>query len=152
MLRRINTINRRMFPNDRFLTLCYCELFDGDEGLMLYSNAGHCKPIHYHAAGRRCSELSVTGPVIGLVPDAQFNVTNANIMAGDVLVLYTDGISEANNGEDEYQEARIMAVIMRTAQLSAKEICLEILQDVQTFSADGVYSDDKTVVVIKRKS
>lgn len=151
MLRRINTINRRIFPHERFLTLCYCEIFDSNEGLMLYSNAGHCKPIHYHAAGKHCSELSVTGPVIGLIPDANFSVTNTNIMAGDVLVLYTDGISEANNGVDEYQERRIMDVIMRHAHLSAKEICIELLQDVQTFSAEGVYSDDKTVVVIKRK-
>jgi sigma-B regulation protein RsbU (phosphoserine phosphatase) len=152
MLRRINTINRRIFPHERFMTLCYCELFDGEEGLMLYSNAGHCKPIHYHAARKSCTELSVTGPVIGLIPDAHFSVTNTNIMAGDVMVLYTDGISEANNGEIEYQEQRIVDVIMRSAHLSAKEICVGILQDVQTFSAEGVYSDDKTVVVIKRKN
>jgi phosphoserine phosphatase RsbU/P len=151
MLRRINAINRRIFPHERFLTLCYCELFDSEEGLLLYSNAGHSKPIHYHAASGECSELAVTGPVIGLVPDAQFGVTNTNIMRGDVLVMYTDGISEANNGEDEYDVPRIMDVLRGNAGLSAKEICLSILQDVQTFSAEGVYSDDKTVVVIKRE-
>lgn len=151
MLRRINTINRRIFPHERFLTLCYCELFDGEEGLMLYSNAGHCKPIHYHATTGTCSELAVTGPVIGLLPDAHFNVTNTNIAPGDVLLMYTDGISEANNGEDEYEEHRIMDVLRRSARSSAKDICLELIQDVQTFSAQGVYSDDKTVVVIKRR-
>jgi phosphoserine phosphatase RsbU/P len=151
MLRRINTINRRIFPHERFLTLCYCELFDGDEGLMLYSNAGHSKPIHYHAATGECSELTVTGPVIGLVPDAHFNVTNTNIMPGDVLVMYTDGISEANDGDEEYEIPRIMEVIRRHAHRSAKEICLELIEDVQIFSAEGMYSDDKTAVVIKRK-
>ncbi|MDT8323491.1 MAG: PP2C family protein-serine/threonine phosphatase [Bacteroidota bacterium] len=150
MLRRINAINRRIFPNDRFLTLCYCELFDGEEGLVLYSNAGHPKPVHYHASSGRCSELAVTGPVIGLLNDAQFSVTNTNIMKDDVLVLYTDGISEANDGEEEYLEQRLMDVIAATAALSARDICRSILQDVQTFSANGVYSDDKTVVVIKR--
>lgn len=151
MLRRINTINRRIFPHERFLTLCYCELFDGEEGLMLYSNAGHSKPIHFHAATGECSELAVTGPVIGLVPDAHFNVTNTNIMPGDVLVMYTDGISEANDGDEEYEIPRIMDVIRRHAHRSAKEICLELIEDVQKFSAEGVYSDDKTAVVIKRK-
>ena len=151
MLRRINTINRRIFPHERFLTLCYCELFDGEEGLMLYSNAGHSKPIHFHAATGDCSELAVTGPVIGLVPDAHFNVTNTNIMPGDVLVMYTDGISEANDGDEEYEIPRIMDVIRRHAHRSAKEICLELIEDVQKFSAEGVYSDDKTAVVIKRK-
>ncbi len=150
MLRRINAINRRIFPNDRFLTLCYCELFDGDEGLVLYSNAGHPKPVHYHASSGRCTELAVTGPVIGLLNDAQFSVTNTNIMKDDVLVLYTDGISEANDGEEEYLEHRLMDVVTASATMTAKDICREILQDVQTFSANGVYSDDKTVVVIKR--
>ena len=150
MLRRINSINRRIFPHERFLTLCYCELFDGEEGLMLYSNAGHSKPVHYHAATGECSELAVTGPVIGLIPDAHFSVTNTNIMPGDVLLMYTDGISEANNGEEEYEERRIIDTLRRTARLTAKEICLELIQDVQTFSAQGRYSDDKTVVVIKR--
>ncbi len=150
MLRRINAINRRIFPHERFLTLCYCELFDGDDGLMLYSNAGHPKPVHYHAAERSCTELAVTGPVIGLLNDAQFSVTNTNIMKDDVLVLYSDGISEANDGDEEYGEQRLIGVVERHAQHSAKDICREILQDVQTFSANGRYSDDKTVVVIKR--
>ncbi|MBN1448958.1 MAG: serine/threonine-protein phosphatase [Bacteroidetes bacterium] len=150
MLRRINAINRRIFPHERFLTLCYCELFDNEEGLVLYSNAGHPKPIHYHAATGTTSELAVTGPVIGLLDDAQFSVTNTNVMKGDILVLYTDGISEANDGEEEYQEDRLMRLIQEHAADSAKELCREILQAVQTFSAHGAYSDDKTVVVIKR--
>ncbi|HOJ04401.1 MAG TPA: PP2C family protein-serine/threonine phosphatase [Bacteroidota bacterium] len=150
MLRRINTINRKIFPTERFLTLCYCELFDGPDGLMLYSNAGHPKPIHYHAASDSCTELKVTGPVIGLFPDSHFSVTNTNIMPDDVLVLYSDGITEANNGEDEYEEHRVMEVIRAHAKESAKDICLAILQDVQTFSAHGAYSDDKTLVIIKR--
>ncbi|MBR9978258.1 MAG: PP2C family protein-serine/threonine phosphatase [Bacteroidetes bacterium] len=151
MLRRINAINHRIFPHERFLTLCYCELFAGEEGLLLYSNAGHSKPIHYHAHSGECTELTVTGPVIGLIPDAQFTVTNTNLLSGDVLLLYTDGISEANDGEVEYGEERIIEIIKRHATGTAKDICLELLQDVQTFSADGVYSDDKTVVVIKRQ-
>ncbi|MCZ7556978.1 MAG: PP2C family protein-serine/threonine phosphatase [Bacteroidia bacterium] len=150
MLRRINTINRKIFPQERFLTLCYCELFDGDEGLMLYSNAGHPKPMHYHAASASCTELSVTGPVIGLLPDAHFSVTNTNILKDDVLVIYTDGISEANDGDEEFGEGKLMECIRRNGQLSAKEICQTILQEVQTFSAHGRHSDDKTLVVIKR--
>ncbi len=150
MLRRINTINRKIFPRERFLTLCYCELFDGEEGLMLYSNAGHPKPIHYHAETDQCTELAVTGPVIGLLPDAQFSVTNTNIKHNDVLVIYTDGITEANDGEEEYEERRLMDLIALNAHASAKDICRLILQDVQIFSALGHHADDKTLVVIKR--
>jgi phosphoserine phosphatase RsbU/P len=150
MLRRINTINRKIFQPDRLLTLFYCELVDGNDGLMLYSNAGHCLPIHYHAADGSCTELSVTGPVIGLMEDAKFGLTNSNLAVGDVLVLYTDGITEAYNGEEEYGEKRLMSQIHGHAKDSTKNIALSILQEVQTYSAVGSYADDKTVVIIKR--
>lgn len=150
MLRRINKINCSIFPNDRFLTLFYCEIFEGESGLVLYANAGHSNPIQYHAAEQRCSELTVTGPVIGLLPDARYTLANTTLAKDDILVLFTDGITEANDGEDEYGERRLEQVIMRNAGECPKRICQEILQDVQTFSANGVYSDDKTLVVIKR--
>lgn len=150
MMRRLNSINYQIFPREKFLTLFYCEIFNGKKGLLLYCNAGHSHPIHYHAQSKECSLLSATGPVIGLLPDAQYTVSNSNIMKDDVLVLYTDGITEANDGENEYEEPRLIEVIRKHAHKSAKEICQEILQDVQVYSANGEYSDDKTVVVIKR--
>jgi len=151
MLRHINTINNRIFSNDRFLTLFYCELLDGPDGLTLYANAGHCPPILYRAKTGECSELSVTGPILGLIEDADFSVTNCNILKGDCLVIYTDGITEANNGRSEFGTRRLKNIILKSAGKSAKTICGEIIQSVQVFSASGEYSDDKTVVVIKRR-
>jgi len=150
-LRRLNTINRAIFPNDRIMSLFYCQLYDGNEGLMLYSNAGHPSPVHYHASSRSCGELISTGPVLGLLEDASYGISNRNIAPGDILVLYTDGITEANNGTDEFGEERVMRCIERNAGESAKNIARLILEEVQIFSANGLYSDDKTVVVIKRK-
>ncbi len=150
IIRRINNITCQIFPNDRFLTLFYCELFDTPSGLLLYSNAGHPLPIHYHASTEDCSELTTTGTVIGLVPDATYGIANCNILDGDILVLYTDGITEANDGTQEYGEKRLMRIVAEHARESAKIICQHILQDVQQFAAAGEYSDDKTVVVIKR--
>jgi sigma-B regulation protein RsbU (phosphoserine phosphatase) len=151
MLRRINTINRKIFPSDKLLSLFFCELFNVKEGLMLYANAGHPGPIHYHAATKQCTQLAVTGPIIGLIPDASFTVGSLNMMKGDVVLLYTDGITEANNGIDEFGEPGIIESLTAHADRPTKEICQHLLQVVQTFSATGsIYSDDKTVVVIKR--
>jgi sigma-B regulation protein RsbU (phosphoserine phosphatase) len=152
MFRRINTINRKIFPESRFVTLFYCEVFDTENGLILYTNAGHCKPVHYRAARRECEELDVTGPIIGLLEDANFGLSATALAKDDLLVLYTDGITEANDGEDEYQESRLMNVISANAKKPARDICLHILDDVQQFSAHGLYADDKTVVVMKRVS
>jgi phosphoserine phosphatase RsbU/P len=151
MLRHINTINRKIFPSDKLLSLFFCELFNVKEGLMLYANAGHPVPIHYHAATKQCSVLSVTGPIIGLIPDATFTVGSLNMQKGDIVLLYTDGITEANNGIDEFGEQKIIDIVAANADKPAKVICQQLLGAVQVFSATGsVYSDDKTVVVIKR--
>jgi phosphoserine phosphatase RsbU/P len=150
MLRRINSINRRIFPTDRLLSLFYCELFNDRDGLLLYANAGHPAPILYHAATRGISTLPSTGPIIGLLPDARFTVSSCTLQKDDMLLLYTDGISEANNGTEEFGEQRLAELLREHAGDNPKQICLHVLQAVQEFSALGTYADDKTLVVMKR--
>jgi sigma-B regulation protein RsbU (phosphoserine phosphatase) len=71
---------------------------------------------------------------------------------GDVLVLYTDGVSEAMDSAGEmYTEQRLIQKVKEHAARSAKEITQLIIEDVQLFSAKSKYSDDKTVVTIKRR-
>ncbi|MAT40369.1 MAG: serine/threonine protein phosphatase [Ectothiorhodospiraceae bacterium] len=150
-LRRLNTIIRAIFPNDKFLTLFYCQLYAGEEGLLIYANAGHSRPIHFHAKTGEVTELAGTGPVLGLLDDASFGIANTNIAKNDVLVLYTDGITEANNGKEEFGEERLIELIKRCSSSDSKTIASKIIEDVQKFSTEDGYSDDKTVVVIKRK-
>ncbi len=150
MMRRINDIVHRIFPGDRFLTMFYCELFIGLRGLSLFSNAGHSSPIFYSAKTGEFRLLEVTGPIIGLLPDQRYAVGTVNFSRGDLLLLYTDGVTEANNGSAEFGEERLMKTLKRVVKKSPKEITLEILQEVQSFSAQGRYHDDKTLVVIKR--
>jgi phosphoserine phosphatase RsbU/P len=149
-LRRINTINRKIFPDDKLLSLFYGELFDGKEGLMLFANAGHPHPVHYHAETRTCSLLPVTGPIIGLIPDAKFNVGSCNLKKNDIVALYTDGIIEASMENEEFGEQRLIELIQAHANLPPKTIAQRLIEAVQIFGAHGVYSDDKTVVIIKR--
>ncbi len=151
IIRRINKITNLMFSSDRFLTLFYCELFDSADGLVLYANAGHPGPIHYHAATGELSTLTVTGTVLGLLPDSTYGIANCNIAPGDILVLYTDGITEANDGVTEFGEERLKDIIRRHARQPAKRIAHHILQEVQIFGTSTTYTDDKTLVVIKRK-
>ncbi len=149
-IRRINAINTKIFPDDRILSLFYCELFDTRDGLLLYANAGHPRPLHYHAASGRCTTLTTTGPIIGLMPDATYGISSAALARNDVLAIYTDGITEAGNETEEFGERRLISIIHDCAGNTPKDICREVLQQVQTFSASGPYSDDKTIVVIKR--
>jgi phosphoserine phosphatase RsbU/P len=150
MLRRVNSISRRIFPTDRLVSLFYCELFRDSAGLVLYANAGHPYPIHYHAATRSCSTLAVTGPIIGLLPDARFNVNSCTLQKNDLLLLYTDGITEASTGEEEFGEQRLMELVRAHAAATPKVLCAHIVDAVQQYGVDGPYADDKTLVAIKR--
>lgn len=149
-IRRINTINRKIFPNDKLLSLFYAELFDGVEGLMLFANAGHPYPIHFHADSGTCTLLPVTGPIIGLIPDAKFTVGSCHLKKDDVVVLYTDGIVESSDGGEEFGEDRLIEIIRSRAGETPKLIAQHIIQAVQVFGTPGMYSDDKTAVIIKR--
>ena len=74
------------------------------------------------------------------------------MLQGDTLVLYTDGISEAMNAQGElFGEQRIREILKEHNEKSCKEIAYLILEKVQKFSANSIYNDDKTLVVIKRE-
>jgi sigma-B regulation protein RsbU (phosphoserine phosphatase) len=95
--------------------------------------------------------LEVTGPALGLVADQRYSVENVNMKQGDILICYTDGITEATTSNFEfYGEDRLIRKLMELKDLSAKEITQSILEDVQIFSAQASYGDDKTIVTVKR--
>jgi len=91
--------------------------------------------------------------LLGLIREQSFNVENIRMKPNDILVLYTDGISEAidHNG-NIYGEVRICELIKKYRDEPAKNIAYMIIEDVQKFTANSNYNDDKTIVVIKRRS
>lgn len=151
LIKKINQLIYDRFPFERFVTLFYIELFDDRKGLALYVNAGHNPPVFYRAENAEMFTLSTTGPVLGPSPDQKYYYERINFNKDDILVMYSDGIVEATNKEFEfYGEERLKNAIAKYHNLSSKEICEHIIEDVQIFSAQAAYSDDKTVVVIKR--
>jgi sigma-B regulation protein RsbU (phosphoserine phosphatase) len=119
--------------------------------MVVYANAGHNAPIHYRPSTDSYQMLGPTGGLLGIIKDSKYKIENCRMLPGDILVLYTDGITEAHSSEgDLYGEERLMQKVREFGDLSSKEIALKILEDVQTFSTNTVYNDDKTLVVIKR--
>jgi sigma-B regulation protein RsbU (phosphoserine phosphatase) len=153
MMKRMNELINKIFSDDKFASFFYGELSTDKKGLFLYANAGHNPPIFIRQDTKELAYLEPTGPLLGPAPKAKYATENINFNPGDVLVIYTDGITEAMNRDgDLYEENRLEEVILNTAHLSPKEIAYSILDDVIRFSADGIYSDDKTLVIIKRKN
>lgn len=151
LIKKINNLVYDTFPYERFLTLFYCELYNDKKGLCVYINAGHNSPYHYNYKNDEITELKSTGPVLGPSSNQNYFSEYINIEVNDLLVLYTDGIVEAANSKFEfYGEARLKDAIRKHKDLSVKDLCHNILDEVQKFGANGKYSDDKTIVVIKK--
>ncbi len=150
---KLNTLVFDTFVYERFVTLFYCELTLSQNRLVLYVNAGHPGPIHYRPTTDTVKTLDPTGGILGILRQQKFGLENVRMQKGDIMVLYTDGITEAMNDNDEFfGEERIIEIVRKNHKRSAKDINLLILEAVQKFASDSKYTDDRTIVVIKRKT
>jgi len=148
---RLNTLIWETFVYERFVTLFYCELTNVSNRLLLYANAGHCSPIHYRPGNDSIMLLEATGAMLGLTEHQSFGVENIRMHPGDVLVLYTDGITESQDGNGiMFGEERLQELIRKHHNETSENIALLIIEDVQKYTAEPLYNDDKTLVVIKR--
>jgi sigma-B regulation protein RsbU (phosphoserine phosphatase) len=150
-MKRMNQLVNRIFSDDKFASLFYGELSTDKGGLFLYANAGHNPPFLVRSKSDEITLLNSTGPLLGPTPNAKYTVDNINFMLNDVLLIYSDGVTDSSDaGFEAYGEERLIKRLKEIKHLSPKEITYSILDDVISFSKSGQYSDDKTLVVIKR--
>lgn len=153
LLSRLNNLIFNTFPYERFVTLFYCELTNSSNRLVLYSNAGHCSPLHYHPDTGVMKQLQPTGGLLGIVEHQTFGVENIRMRPGDVMVIYTDGITDGHSADgDFYGTDRLEAIIKEHYTETSEQIAYYILDDVIKFTTGSSYTDDKTLVVIKRNA
>jgi serine phosphatase RsbU (regulator of sigma subunit) len=151
LMSRLNKLVNKTFSEEQFVSMFYAELSDDSNGLMLYANAGHNSPVIYRAQERRSEILNPTGQILGPFPELTYRVENTLIRKEDVVVMYTDGISEARAADySVYGEKRLAEKLEELHLLSAEKICRHLLDDVIHFASGGEDGDDKTIVVIKR--
>jgi len=151
LVRRLNRLVNKTFTPEHFISMVYAELTDSDSGLVVYVNAGHSTPLLYHAATDEVQRLPATGHLIGPFPGESYRSEFVVMARGDVLLLYTDGIVEASNEQQEmYGEQRLHHSLRQHRGRTPKEICQILLEEVQVFSRMAEYSDDKTLVAVKR--
>lgn len=151
IIKKINNLVFRVFPYERFVTLFYMEIYSDERGLSVYVNAGHNAPLHLKYDTDEFESLGSTGAVLGPSPNQDYKIDSFYFNKYDILVLYTDGIVEAVNGKFEfYGEEKLKQEILNNKHFPAREIAANIMESVQKYSVKGKYSDDRTLVVIKR--
>jgi phosphoserine phosphatase RsbU/P len=114
-----------------------------------YVNAGHVPPAVIRADGR-VEWLEAGGMIVGLLPDVQFECGTVALGVGDLLVACTDGITEAmDSAGNEFSRQRMAELVTRVRQGSPEEIMRTVLGEVETHSRNGMYEDDRILMVMK---
>lgn len=149
----ISTANERILTDSRsgmFVTVFYMVL-DPTSGRLRYVNAGHNPPILISSQrGKTVDRLQPTGMALGVMGDLVWKQKVTRLLPGDLLVMYTDGVTDAQNEFGEfYGEARLLNVARR-CNCSAGEALESILDDVKRFTGGMPQADDITLLVVKR--
>ncbi len=132
-----------------FVTLFYACL-DRVERRLRYVNAGHSPPVLVRGSGQVLSLSEGGGPPLGFFPDAAYEQAEIDLAGGDVLVAYTDGVTEAcNEQEEEFGEPRLIQTVRDAATCSADGIRQSVLDAVREWCAGAPQSDDITALVMK---
>ncbi|MEI6090715.1 MAG: PP2C family protein-serine/threonine phosphatase [bacterium] len=151
MVSRLNTLVFDAFPSERPISMCYCEFTLSSNRLVQYANAGHVSPIHYRPSENQFQFLEPTGGLLGILRNQKYIVENVRMLPGDILVLYSDGITEAFNAEGKlFGRNRLQEIIKTNNCSNPEQIVYKIIEEVEKFAAAGQYVDDKTLVVVKR--
>jgi serine phosphatase RsbU (regulator of sigma subunit) len=154
LVETISAVNRYLaenIPSNRFVTLFYAEL-DPESGALSFLNAGHNPPLIVHAAGT-VEQLASGGLPLGIKANADYREGRTTLQAGDVLVIYSDGVTEAAspNGE-EFGPTRLYEVVSRNVESSAAGIRDRIESALTKFSQGIPAADDITLVIVKRQA
>ena len=143
-----NELLIRFALKNKFVTLFYGEL-DRNLRQFTYVRAGHYYPFLIHSDGS-CECLEIGGSALGIFPHTTFQKGTVNLEAGDVICLYSDGVTETfNNLNDEYGEERLLQILIGNREKVAGKIIDAVLEDLNNFNKSENLQDDRTLLIFK---
>lgn len=149
MLKKLNKVIQQSTYSTNFVSMFIGEI--EASGHMFYVNAGHPPP--FLVTNGKIQDLEATGITLGFLPDIQLTRSYCHLEQGALLVLYTDGIIERmNKDEEQFGISNLKKFILENTDKSAKDIVEGIVEKVFKFGAKKSWEDDATLVVIKRNS
>jgi len=132
---------------EKYATVFYCMV--NSSGLLSYANAGHCAPFLVNSDGR-LRKLHTSGMPVGMLEEAQFQVVQMQLESGDKLVIYSDGLTEAENAAGEFFDTdRLRNCLRDNASVGAAELHKALLSTLDAFVEGGVIRDDITALVLE---
>jgi serine phosphatase RsbU (regulator of sigma subunit)/pSer/pThr/pTyr-binding forkhead associated (FHA) protein len=149
VMTKLNRITSANCPPNRFITLFFC-ILDGVTGELTFCNAGHNPPLIIRASGEY-ELLKGGGPVIGMLPSVEYRESSLQLDGGDILVIYSDGITEATDtAGEQFGVERLAETAVRLRDQPSSAIVSEINNALDMFTGGAPPSDDITIVVVRR--
>ncbi len=149
--RLVSQLNQYLYANtsaEKFSTLCL-GLYDEAAGTFLYSNGGHLPPVLLRAGV--ATRLEVNGTVVGAFPFSEYGESRVALNPGDLLVFFTDGVTEPENEYGEmFGEERFLDLLLRNAHLGEEEIVRTVIESVRQWTASDELQDDMTLLLARR--
>jgi sigma-B regulation protein RsbU (phosphoserine phosphatase) len=124
--------------------------FDGQTQTLTYSNAGHTPPLAVRKKGNQSIWFKPTSAAIGLAEEYSSAPASTQLSQGDVVLFYTDGVTEAMNPQrQQFGMEKLEALVRANADLSAQELITVVREAVADFSAGKPMADDTTIIALK---
>jgi sigma-B regulation protein RsbU (phosphoserine phosphatase) len=149
-LKRANELILNDSQADVFLSAIYAML-DPTTGRLIFANGGHNRPLFIEAATGEIRELSARGIILGQFEEVELEEEAVEFSPGDAMILYTDGVTEAINGDEQpFGEDRLMAILASNAGASVEAIVAAISDAVVDFAGSEPQADDFTILAVAR--
>ena len=150
VLERINHIYLHNVNLSTFVTIFFAHL-DPSTKLLSYANAGHNPPLIHRSGTNETFRLKPTGAAVGIMEHFNVRSENFQLMAGDILLLYTDGVTEALDSQtnEQFGFERLAEVVRQNKNLSTEGLTTSIREAVNKFTRGALLEDDVTLVVSK---
>ena len=147
----VNRVNQQLHVStapEKFASFC-AGIFDEADGVFTYTNAGHLPPLLVRQGS--AARLDVNGMVVGAFPVTSYTESRLELRSGDLLVFFTDGVSEPENAYGEmFGEERLGELVCRHAHLNEDQIVDAVWKGVREWSGDGELADDMTLLLARR--
>ena len=132
-----------------FITMFYLR-YDRRISALTYANGGHNPPFVYRAGDRECVLIDADGMMLGVIPETQFQQGTERLEPGDILVLYTDGVTEATNpAGEQFGEDRLRRIVKENSHMTAQALLERIYAQIREYGGNIAQRDDITLIIMK---
>ncbi len=152
IIQRVNNDMTNNLSNSYYLaTAATCDINAGN-GEITYSSAGHPPSLLYHADQGKFSWVKTKGTMLGVLKDAEYLDTKFTMESGDILLMYSDGITEAWSGDktEMFGEERLINAMLNSDKTSSNSVIIDVLSSYYEFTDYSIQEDDITIICIKK--